>query len=56
MAKILKAKYFLFESFTKAHQGFNRSYIGKSLMVGCAILKEGLGWRIGDGGNVDIRG
>lgn len=51
---MLKAKYFPHDYFLTANMGNKPSYVWKSMLSSRDLLKDGLVWRIGDGGNVKI--
>jgi hypothetical protein len=52
VTQVLKAKYFPHDYFLTADMGNKPSYVWKSLLSSRDLLKDGLVWRIGDGGNV----
>lgn len=55
LAKILKAKYYLFSSFLEAPMGRGTSWGWKGILQGRKILKAGIQCRMGDGQNIQIR-
>ena len=54
VARVSKARYFLYCSFIEANNGVNPSNTRRTLMEEREILKQGLVWRIGDGRSIDI--
>ena len=54
MARVFKAKYFLFSSIWKASASDNSSYTWKSIMWGRNLVDKGVRWRIGDGASMII--
>lgn len=54
--KIIKAKYFPQSIILKAHLGKCPSFVWKSLLLACDLLKNGLIWRVGDGKDIWIWG
>lgn len=54
--KIIKAKYFPQSIILKAHLGKCPSFVWKSLLSACDLLKNGLIWRVGDGKDIWIWG
>ncbi|KAJ9132752.1 hypothetical protein P3X46_033589 [Hevea brasiliensis] len=49
LGRILKAKYFSSDDFLHAQEGFNPSFVWKSLLHAQDVLKRGIRWRVGDG-------
>ncbi|XP_073298281.1 uncharacterized protein [Primulina huaijiensis] len=53
--KGLKARYFKYCDILEADLGSNPSYVWRSLLWGCDIIKRGLCWRVGDGQHIFIK-
>jgi len=56
LAKVLKGKYFLRDSFLQAKLGANPSFTWRSMLKARPVLEQGLMWRIGNGEQVRIWG
>lgn len=55
--QILKAKYFDTKSFCEVVQkGQKDSYVWSSILWGKDLLLKGMGWRVGNGENIKVRG
>ncbi|XP_021763810.1 uncharacterized protein LOC110728475 [Chenopodium quinoa] len=50
--RVLKARYFKNTEFLEAHRGYCPSFTRRSIWGARALLKEGLGWRVGDGKSI----
>lgn len=53
--RVLKAKYFPRTNILAAGLGYKPSYLWLSLLASKNVVKEGLGWRIGNGKSVTIQ-
>ncbi|XP_060972512.1 uncharacterized protein LOC133038395 [Cannabis sativa] len=53
LSKVLKARYFPNSSILEAVPGHRPSFSWRSILWGCALLKQGLIWKVGNG--LDIR-
>jgi hypothetical protein len=56
LAKVLKGKYFLRDSFLQAKLGANPSFTWRSMLKARPVLEQGLMWIIGNGEQVRIWG
>jgi hypothetical protein len=49
VSQIMKGKYYAKDSILEVKMGPNPSYVWRSILSSCDLLKEGLYWRIGNG-------
>ncbi|XP_021719982.1 uncharacterized protein LOC110687662 [Chenopodium quinoa] len=52
--KVLKAKYFKNGNFLSSHRGHDPSFVWRSIWGVKLILLDGLRWRVGDGGKINV--
>lgn len=51
---VLKEKYFPYQDPIKVQHRASSSYLWRSLMAGCVIIKKGNHWRVGNGSSIDV--
>jgi hypothetical protein len=54
VARLMKAKYYLETSILEAKIGQRPSFVWRSILSSCDLLREGLVWRVGNGSNIRI--
>ena len=54
VARLFKARYFPTRSYLTARLGHNPSYVWRSILQSCFIVRGGARWRIGTGTNIPI--
>lgn len=54
MAKVLKGKYFPNCSVLQTHVGYRLSFLWKGFMKALKLIREGICWKVGNGGDINI--
>jgi hypothetical protein len=54
VARLMKAKYYSETSILEAKIGQRPSFVWRSILSSCDLLREGLVWRVGNGSNIRI--
>lgn len=54
MARVIKAQYFRSSDIMEAKVGYNPSFVWRSILWSCDLIRKGLCWRVVDGNNISI--
>jgi hypothetical protein len=54
VARLMKAKYYSETSILETKIGWLLSFVWRSILSSCDLLKEGLVWRVGNGSSIRI--